>query len=1001
MNRPLTRLASGLTGATVTLLLLVGPPWLLTTLVGPPIPTSWPDLDTLRSIATVGVTDSFVITTLAVIIWIAWAQLAVAIAAELAAAFRRRPAIRLPLLPGAQPFAARLVAATLLLVTLAQPRPLAVAAPLDLTVATAAPAALEDAPAVTASPVRDHTSAPTPSRTIVVGERDSWWSLAETHLDDGIRWRELRDLNIHRTQPDGTTIHPGTEQLQPGWTLLIPANGHDDQTANVNDQTATPDPDSPAEEWVVQPGDHFWHIAKSTLEQAWGRTPDDGEIVPYWRQLIDTNRHLLAPPRDPDLIHPGQRFELPATPADPTTTAASELAPEARSGLEPADELDTTRPAPVPEQPDPTGDTDPAVDGPQDPASAADVSDSWQRALTNPAPTAPAADVDRQPPGDAPATGDHPRTGWGIPTALSSGLAAAMFLAAGTAALVRRRRRLALQQPTAAFRLPTLAPEVRDCAQRLTVAAPTDEVLDDLVTLLCSVPETVEPVLVVAHDDGAVSLVFDNPPDQAPPTPWVEDRDGDSEPVRWTARLGDRGERRSYGMPLLVTLGRLGTSVLLANLGAMRHLAVDGPDDQVRTRLRAVTLEVATSRTAGPVEVTVVGDHLIDGLDQVRHVHDPAEEIAAARREVDDRVILDDRIPRLIVAHHGAPAIEIPQDLAPLCGTITANPATTGWRLEVDGTDGWLQLPDGTREQVTLPDVDPDLVVQALEPADPGDVDHGQDDGASADGHQIVDVTEPGPYEAQPAAEPTWCEVGLLGPFTVTKGDEPVDGLTTISRQMLAYLVTHRNTSTGKLEDAVWQGQAARGGGQRVRSALGRLRTQLGNGPDGSPLIPPRKAGNDSIVLPDIIGSDLDRAFQLLTAARHETTPRRAQLLLDALRLVRGEPFEDLPVSWAMDTQQRAIVQLQEAAATAAQLLRDAGQHDQAEEAIRHGLQLCDPCEPLYIEWARLEHTRGRTDQIPRLWRRLKQRYADDADEIAGLANTPTSDTELEFMTLM
>jgi hypothetical protein len=166
---------------------------------------------------------------------------------------------------------------------------------------------------------------------------------------------------------------------------------------------------------------------------------------------------------------------------------------------------------------------------------------------------------------------------------------------------------------------------------------------------------------------------------------------------------------------------------------------------------------------------------------------------------------------------------------------------------------------------------------------------------------------------------------------------------------------------------------------------------QLGAEPDGRPLIPSRRAGDDAIALDDRIGSDLDRAFQLLHEARHQ----------HGSHLVRGEPFEDLPVSWAMDIQQRAIVQLQDAAATAAQLLRDADRHDDAEYAIRQGLVLCDPCEPRYIQWARLERSRGRIDQIPRLWRRLKQRYAEDADEIAGIAAAPTSDTELEFMRLM
>ncbi len=219
MTSRLTRLATGLVGTALTVLLLVGPPWLLTTFVGSPIPSSWPDLDLLRSIATVGVADTFVITTLAVIVWIAWVQLAIAFVIEAFAAIRRRPPVRLPLIPGTQPLAARLVAATLLLVTVLQPRPLAAAAPLDLAVATAPPAAIGDEQApVQQSSAR--TATPVSTQTIVVGDRDSWWSLAETHLGDGLRWREIRDLNA-RPHPPRRLDHP-TEHGAPAARLATP-----------------------------------------------------------------------------------------------------------------------------------------------------------------------------------------------------------------------------------------------------------------------------------------------------------------------------------------------------------------------------------------------------------------------------------------------------------------------------------------------------------------------------------------------------------------------------------------------------------------------------------------------------------------------------------------------------------------------------------------------------------------------------------------------------------
>jgi hypothetical protein len=72
-----------------------------------------------------------------------------------------------------------------------------------------------------------------------------------------------------------------------------------------------------AARWEVQPGQHLWSIATSVLEGAWGRAPTDAEVTPYWVELIEANRAALADPQNPDLIHPGQVFRLPAVPAPP------------------------------------------------------------------------------------------------------------------------------------------------------------------------------------------------------------------------------------------------------------------------------------------------------------------------------------------------------------------------------------------------------------------------------------------------------------------------------------------------------------------------------------------------------------------------------------------------------------------------------------------------------------------------------------------------------------
>ena len=67
-----------------------------------------------------------------------------------------------------------------------------------------------------------------------------------------------------------------------------------------------------ADRWTVKPGQCFWSIAEAVLTERWGRAPSDAEIVPYWRRLIDANRHELAHGDNPDLVFPGQVFQVPA-----------------------------------------------------------------------------------------------------------------------------------------------------------------------------------------------------------------------------------------------------------------------------------------------------------------------------------------------------------------------------------------------------------------------------------------------------------------------------------------------------------------------------------------------------------------------------------------------------------------------------------------------------------------------------------------------------------------
>ncbi len=189
------------------------------------------------------------------------------------------------------------------------------------------------------------------------------------------------------------------DDLRPGWSIRLPVTpaapasepeAHTPESAQLagasggpTSQPVTraepgPAPAEPAAagEVTVVVGDDFWKLAERELSERLTRAPTTGEIVPYWRQLVEANRTRLAPPGDPNLIYPGQRFVTPPvvvpTPAAPP---ASPAAPPARP------------PAPVPAPP-------PVLEPPAPPASSAPPSRSGEPV---PAP-APGSDATR--PGD-------------------------------------------------------------------------------------------------------------------------------------------------------------------------------------------------------------------------------------------------------------------------------------------------------------------------------------------------------------------------------------------------------------------------------------------------------------------------------------------------------------------------------------------------------------------------------------------------------------------------
>lgn len=115
--------------------------------------------------------------------------------------------------------------------------------------------------------------------------------------------------------------HVVLRRLPDGGTAVMKRLPGTDTTATMRviDQRP-PQPVAPAPKRAtpatheVVPGDSFWTMSRSVLRNTQHRPPDDREIVAYWRTLIEHNRSRLVDPANPNLIYPGQIFELPPPP---------------------------------------------------------------------------------------------------------------------------------------------------------------------------------------------------------------------------------------------------------------------------------------------------------------------------------------------------------------------------------------------------------------------------------------------------------------------------------------------------------------------------------------------------------------------------------------------------------------------------------------------------------------------------------------------------------------
>lgn len=232
-----------LTALCLLLGVVVGVPVGLWTQVGWPLPHTIPTSQALLAGLARPVTETLIVNTLAIVLWVAWGQFTVGLLVESVAVVRHLPAPRLCVAGPLQPLAARLVGAVLVTILVLTHRASGGLPP-------PSPAVTSDLahmhPAAALPPQPDGTE---PDRSQlekrprhVVLPHETLWGIAETRLDDGRRWKEIYQLNKGRLQEDGRRLaDPGL--IRPGWILTLPADAT--PLPEPEPEPVPPDPPSP------------------------------------------------------------------------------------------------------------------------------------------------------------------------------------------------------------------------------------------------------------------------------------------------------------------------------------------------------------------------------------------------------------------------------------------------------------------------------------------------------------------------------------------------------------------------------------------------------------------------------------------------------------------------------------------------------------------------------------------------------------------------------------
>ncbi|HBX81606.1 MAG TPA: hypothetical protein DEG88_03660 [Propionibacteriaceae bacterium] len=895
--------------------------------------------------------------------WVAWVAFVACVIAEMLALLTHGR-LRARFLPSGRAIAGALLLSVAALASLrgasAPPPP---QGPALVVVQTAMVEAREDAP---------ETPAAVAGSTHVVAPGDDLWTLAEAHLGDGARWREIATLNKAVAQDPLKALHAGTK-------LAIPA---------VSDRTV-----------VVAPGDSLSKLALRHLGAA-----------NRWPEIHRLNRDRI---KNPDYIQVGwvlrlptetspSRSDNPSAEAEPDVSVAT---PETAARVAPAAATSTVLiPAGTPERAAappaavaPTRNASAVATSPTTGATSEPTSSSTPRATPTPTPIPSVASASIGPTAAAPAPEDGDESSAASanlpavdPTlALIGGLgstaAGAVLIGLG----LRREVRLNARPVGRRFVTPSPTNQRFETALGVRGASAAGDGFENACRAIaahCQRRGVAPPVLRTATITAARIEFRWAGESSDPPAPFERIADGWQVDPRM---LYPPAHPHPHPYPATVTLGNDSQGQqTLVDLEALGSLSVSSDNPELALDVfSALALELSNHPWAGELEVVLVGADpaflMVAAREPVRAVADPAtgvdlveatiaerlaslepgDTVTALRCDPDRAAAWQPVVFCFLEALGSTERQRLTQALdGPAAGVVVLQLGddSPSWRVDERETPrGKLDVLGLRLSAQAIPAHARIAISSLFTVADAGEQTPAPWWFETPEGTTPLRVSTP----ALPDAD-VHPFLRLLGPVELrgARGEEP-DRSRRQCEEALGWLLEHPKRTATSMCAGLMLAEPTR------RSNMSRLRTWLGKDPDGELYLPDAYSGR--ITLHPGVSSDWQRLQTLVSPGVNRLDD---PALIQALEMIGGAPLADAaPGQWhwaeAMRTDMAAT--LRDVGAVLTRHALHNGDVDLARWAASRAL-IASPDDEELIRWRiRTEQRAGNAAEVERLVQRV------------------------------